>query len=159
MYQECTNHASTRDKAMTHKWCTTWPPHQLTNYMSQYVAHPYANSVYQSYASTNIPTMCLKQVSYHSWYASTKNQVPQSCILINEVSQLYHPYINTCTKHVLPLVPSNYINHAPIPQQDEPLSRCVLIHVCQIYHKTCANQTTSRFPYQCTRNVPIIHQL
>jgi hypothetical protein len=53
------------------------------------------------------------------------NQVPQSCLSTNQVS---HDIIQTytiyeCTKHayqhVSPFVPRKYINHAPIPQQDE----------------------------------------
>jgi hypothetical protein len=70
--------------------------------------YQYANHVNlptcQTCVSTNMPTMYLNQSSVSTISSNTYN-------------------IYECTKHahqhVSPLVPSKYINHAPIPQQDE----------------------------------------
>jgi hypothetical protein len=79
---------------------------QYTNHMSP--------STCQPCASTNMTTMCIYQYSNHVhlrmvyFYPST-------------IIQKYTIY--ECTKHVhqhvSPLLPRKYINHAPIPQQDE----------------------------------------
>ena len=76
------------------------------------ICQEYVPIVYQPYASTNMPTMCLKQVSYHSWYASTMNHFPQPCISTINLSTKNH---NKCLNYIIPYImyQSKCINHAP----------------------------------------------
>jgi hypothetical protein len=65
------------------------------------ICQEHVPTMYQPYVCTNIPTMFLKQVSYHSWYASTMNQVPQPCISTINISTKHH---KKCLNYIIPYI-------------------------------------------------------
>ena len=117
--------------------------------------HWYANHLHlpicQPCASTDMPTMCIYQ---HA----------KQCIISLMIYLHHEPSI--INKYQLLFWSSNtngichiwvYQNMYTIMHQHRKMMNS--IHVCQILHKTCANQPASRCLYQCTKKVPIMHQL
>jgi hypothetical protein len=114
----------------------------------------------QPCASTNMPTMHIYQhakqciislmICLHHEPSATIRYLKQMPIFVlikqyQWCSIIKHmPYMS---------VPNMYIT---MHQYHKMMN---LIYVCQILHKTCVNQTASRCLFQCTKKVPIMHQL
>ena len=114
----------------------------------------------QPCASTNMPTMCIYQhpkqciislmICLHHEPSATIRYLKKMSIVV-----LIQQYQWCSIIKYMPSmsVPNMYITMQQYHKMMNP------IYVCQILHKTCANQTASRCLFQCTRKVPIMHQL
>ena len=126
--------------------------------------YQYANHVHppicQPCESTNMPTMCIYQyakqriislmICLHHEPSATIMYLKQIPIVVLIKQYQWCSII----KHMPSMsVPNMYTTMHQYHKMMNP------IHVFQILHKTCDNQPASRCLYQCTRNVPIMHQL
>ena len=146
-------------------------------------------SICQPCSSTNMPTMCIYQYANHVHlsifppcpyttmstmciYQHAKPCVISLMICLHHepsIITMYQTNTNCCANQVIPMMQyhqayaiykcTKHVYHHALVRQSDESHTCNPIHVCQILHKTCTNQLSSRCLYQCTRNVLIMHQL
>ena len=156
-------------KYILYKMCAHHAQHLCTS-TSWNVPKDVIHGMYQSYAfinmptcaSTNMPTMHIHQYANHvhlptcqTMYHITRDMSPSWTKCHNHVSQTN---ANCCANQVVPIkhMPYMSVPNITMHQYQKMMNP---IFVCQILHKTCANQTASRFLFQCTRKLSIVHQL
>jgi len=122
-------------------------------------------TIYQYHQLYIMPTMCLKQVSYHSWYASTMNQVPQT--MCQEMYLNHQVSISVSTSHTIHLVPKRICwkintncvlwpstithNHLPSISASTMNQTCITTYTYQVHQPWTKfnkmNHNQNVFPY------------
>jgi hypothetical protein len=104
----CINH-------IHHTMCQKISSMVCINYIPLSICQHVHLSICQPCTSTNMPTMCIYQYANH-----VHLPICQPCntndVLLAKYSSSRHKHVH---QHLSLLVPSKYINHALIPQQDE----------------------------------------